>query len=168
MSYDDYAERWITEGFKRERGVNLDLNEDQKRCIKTLVSIDRIYNISFAASPFHGGIEFWPWNAMSVLLRSPLSTFDDDGLTRLVLAAHQNRVRVEIAPWYPHLDEPRRRLMVEYVKEYLASDLGVEDLEDDEIEFHCIEVRLHPRKPEGSLFERHPDIHAAIKRYDGL
>lgn len=79
------------------------LNEGQTRCLDTLCSIERAHNLA----PYLMGetneekFVFNQWSGLSVKFGGLISTFDDDKLTRLVLAAHENAVRVEIAPHGP-------------------------------------------------------------------
>ena len=94
---------------------------------------------------------FRPWGSgMMVVYRGSLGTFDGSELTRLVMAAHEHRVRVEISPYRPEVDS---------------------DLDEDYAEIGggvaTFQIALTPRDPEGSNFSRHPGLPFVMKAAAG-
>lgn len=70
------------------------LNDDQRHCLRVLTSYKASCNWDLTEAGFQ---PIMP-NAIKVLARSGFSTFDDDGLTRMVIAAHTLHCRLEIWP----------------------------------------------------------------------
>jgi len=79
---------------------------DKDRCIKVLTAIAPLHNLHRVGMyEDHQGISPCGTGIM-VKLRphvSSLATWDTDGLTRLVVAAHEHRCRVEIRPSMDYL-----------------------------------------------------------------
>lgn len=66
---------------------------EYERCVAVLESVHRLHNWRHYATK--AGVVRDPWNVW-ITFRGDLATFDGDELTRLVLAAHQHRVRASI------------------------------------------------------------------------
>lgn len=81
------------------------LNAEQRRCVAALGDWMALYNIPrFGKSRADGG--FQPCGTgieVHVKGHVDLATFDFDGLTRLVIAAHRHHCRIEIATTGRHL-----------------------------------------------------------------
>lgn len=118
------------------------LTDDQARACQVLCSLAAPYNLPLIGYQWEDcvdysiddetvhAVEFGPfWVAIHIW--SQLSTYDNSQLTRLVLAAHELAVRVEISP-------------------------AAWEREDDMLP--CLRIAAHWRKREGHLFERHPTI----------
>ena len=145
-----------------------------ERCLKVLASIDSLHNLSIIghdpAPMFPRPVEDWDearrdiametgeyptvrrsdggfracGTGVEVLYRASMSTFDCSRLTRLVIAAHEHHCRVEVAPHFVGYDE---------------EDGTVDEL----VPQACFWIRVHPRQPDGRLFERHPGLdHLAL------
>ncbi len=148
--------------------------DHDERCLKVLASIDSLHNLqiidSDPAPMFPRPVEDWDearrdiametaeyptvrrpdggfrarGTGIEVWYRASMSTFECSRLTRLVIAAHEHRCRVEIAP---------------HVIPYADEDGTVDDLCPPT----CLSIRVHPRQPEGHQFERHPGLdHLAL------
>ena len=113
------------------RNLGVEANRAQELCLATLCSIDAIYNLHIGGEPV---IELLP-SGIRVSYIGSLSTFDDEKLTDLVIAAHRNRVRVQISPG-----------MVE------------QDYEGDLLETCCLNIFLFARGKEGDIYSRHPGM----------
>lgn len=151
---------WESDWVQRNTGRTL--TEDEARCVDTLSAIQRPYNwvligggwrdtvsskddrahlYDYDGPPRHPAVTFGG-RYLVVRLTQGLATFDFDDLTRLVLAAHRNAVRVEVSP-----------------------DIygAVSDEQPDDIyPMPCLRVSLHARHREGSGVERHPTIEQAM------
>lgn len=141
------------------------LSTDEARCIDTLSAIQRPYNwvligdgwgdtVTSRSKRAHLGPGEGPQPHPAVMfggtyivvrLGNGLATFDFDDLTRLVLAAHRNAVRVA-------LDGDM----------YLAT---YEEDKDFTYPMPCLRVTLHARRREGDFAQRHPTIEDAIKTH---
>lgn len=170
MTGQPHAVRWV------ESNTGRTLTEGQARAVQVLAvaaSNGQIYNVPLIGSwcdhadyshewddpdrdlhdrPLTPPIVFHP-DFVIAHLRSNLSTFDGDALTRLVLAAHQHAVRVDVAA-------------IAAVTEDSDGDLLDADGEPTGLhpryEQPVVQVMLHPRKREGSRYERHPTIHDVL------
>ena len=95
---------------------------------------------------------------VSVLCRRALATFDDQGLTGLVIAAHVAHVRVFINPWVA-TDDPRAVHVAEHLRAEYDLDLDPTDEADlTSIASGLFEVVCSPRQPTGDLYTRHPGV----------
>ena len=149
-----------------ERAAGRRWNAKQRRCIDTLLTIDRPYNLQLIGAgwrdvrtPLRGDDP--QWDAPPVLaplivgddfvtarLSGPqLSTYDMDELTRLWIAAHRNSVRVGLS----------------------ARAHTIHETDDDGRSYEyvdaCLEVNLHARRPAEpgmAFWERHPTIEQVI------
>jgi hypothetical protein len=159
MTFDNVE--WYEYVVKRQDGVNVTLSPDQRRCLETLCVMDNIYNIH-TYEPLSSGIAVDPWGGVSCLLRSSISTFDCSRLTRLVLAAHRNSVRVEISAYREHLDEDRTERIKAHMRQNFESDFGYEP---DDVSLDCFEIRLSPRSPDRNQHWMyfHPSIEDMLK-----
>lgn len=156
------AADWLERQYKAN-GTPTTLTEGQRRCVEVLSSLGALYNLHVPLGVTES-IELHP-HYVSVLLRGEVATTDLDGLTRLVLAAHQHHVRVAIKPWASHLDPVRAKLIVEdYREEY---DIEV----DPDTIPGIMEVFLSQRQSEGDTYTLHPGlddlIAAATKMKEG-
>ena len=155
-----FAVEWYQNAM-RQAGTPIELNEGQERCIKTLCAIDAIYNLDTPRPIPGGGVLVTSWG-VSCFYRGSLSTFDNDKLTRLVMAAHENCVRVELSPLSPLIVEPVRMSLIRDYLRFEAGDiLDSDKVADDEIDqwMNCMEINLHHRAREASsLYRRHPTL----------
>lgn len=156
---------------------DFEISDDQRRCLNTLAAITApsgLYNLQTPCSVTKA-ISLWPGGGVSVLVGASLATHDFDQLTNLVLAAHQNYVRVQIGPWSAHLDEERRHAVVDERNGY-ASEGWVPSDDDDEcpdlwdvgspeVGAGIMEIVLHARTAQAdSSWGRHPGLDDLIKR----
>lgn len=128
------------------------LNEMQRRAVNTIDCILGFAHLGIAGNLWHGGIRLLD-DGLDLLVRRNLSTYDDSSLTDIVMAAHENRVRVQIGPWYPHLDEARREEIIDHLNYEFDCQFDPED-----IEFHCMNVILNARQEHGAFCVVHPGL----------
>jgi len=154
------ADQWF-EAQMAARKYACELSEGHRRCLRILAATithpSGLYNLPTAGA-LVDSISLWPGGAVAVLLRGELATFDNDQLTRLVLAAHQDLVRVAVRPWLSHQDEGRAQL----IARHLCSEYGEDDRyiawDDPTVGHGVMEVTLHPRQASGRRHERHPGL----------
>jgi len=149
------AADWFERNLKAA-GKTTVLTDDHRRCLNVLSSICALYNIP-GPGLATDLISIWPTGGISCITSTELSTYDFDGLTRLVTAAHRNFVRVSIGPWYPHHDEERAKAVAGYLTQLWERDQPVE-WDDPEVSSGLIEITLHPRQKDGGPYERHPGM----------
>lgn len=135
MNDAEWNRNWINTNTGRT------LTDDQARACQVLCSLAKPYNLPLIGDHWQDtveynidetvhAVEFGPfWVAIHIW--SSLSTYDNSQLTRLVLAAHELAVRIEISP-------------------------AMWDRQRDSLP--CLRVAAHWRKREGHLFQRHPTI----------
>jgi len=132
-----------------------DLNPDQLRCMETICTIRAAHNLPLARLGLDRkpAIEVHPLYIAVTLFSVDLATFDGSELTRLVRAAHANRVRVGIHP---------ALLMCKMRNDStITFEVGPGDDLDrwvarDWWPQAALRVQANHRKPEGHQFERHP------------
>jgi len=112
------------------------LTEGHHRCIRTLVAIDRPYNLHISRPRKNRGFKFLPHDRLEVKFIGTMSTFDCNRLSLLVKAAHAHKVRVELSP----------------------CKATVRDDDGRKFKVPAIRIALNARKSEGDLFERHPGL----------
>ena len=126
--HENHCSRWS--GIPQEKQTDF-----TRRAIGLLVSAFQtgVYNL-----PVNWKTVDWRHgNGVSFTLRATngLATFDFDHLTRLVIGAHDECIRVEV--------EPKT--------------------------FRHLRINMWPRKGRtGSMFERHPTMEQAVRKYRGL
>jgi len=136
-----------------------ELTTGQRRCLNVLQCVTApsgLYNLSCGGNVLDM-VRLEHDNRVSTLFVSDLSTYDNSGLTRLVIAAHQHLVRVTISPWHPHLDETRARARAEHLtREYEF----IEPIEWDAamVGVGVMEIALDARDATPNWHDRHPDI----------
>lgn len=132
------------------------LNDEQARCVSTLCSIAALHNLPFVARP-ENSVRFLP-DGFRVLLSTSLSTYDTDQLTRLVVAAHRDRVRVEVRVWAPHFDETWAVAVAADWAELNDVDIDVDELVDETFPVSALEIMFTARTADGDLYHRHPGL----------
>lgn len=143
--------QWLTSCYRRH-GQHLELTDPLARCVDTLTAISAIYNLQLLGGAVTPDTVQVTGRYISVLYAGDLSSYDNDSLTRLVLAAHRNAVRVQIAVWRPHLEEDR----AERIGEAVAAEF---DIASGGVDLSCTEIMLHPRDGAATrMYERHPSL----------
>ena len=142
---------WAAEWVQSNTGRTL--TADEARCIDTLAVIDTgIYNVHSL-----GGWEAVEFRERSVTLHvhRSFSTFDSDHMTRLVIAAHRNAVRVDLHAVTVSVAWDGDDVM------YRWDNDGLDGEWDEQGEMvGAMRLSLHARNPHGThLFERHPNLH---------
>lgn len=162
MSFDDVD--WLERNIRASVPIGpvRSLTDEQRRCVRVLAAgLGNIYNLPTPLAVVES-IDLCHPIGVSVLLVGTMSTTDDDRLTRLVLAAHREHVRVQLGPWVAHHDERRTAAICEsYEREH---DIEVDP---DTVGAGVMELWLHARQPEGDTYRRHPglpDLAASIVR----
>lgn len=178
MSFDNVG--WV------ESNTGLTLNTDQARCIDTLCSIERPYNLPLIGDrwagvvlgpvpdetddmsvlpPERAPVEIWD-HFIVVRIWAFLSTFDFDELTRLVLAAHRNAVRVQMSPQMYRAVAEDSTIFRE-VKDLATGTYQLEDTgEHPAYPATCLRVQLNSRQHNGrTLYDTHPTIEQALARH---
>lgn len=141
-------------------GVGVSFTDDHRRCVTVLeAGLGRLHNLAVPGGDLADAVEVHR-NGLSVLVESSMSTFDTDELTRLVVAAHQHRCRVELRPWHPWADERRARRVAAAVLSQLT-DNGFGDMtEPDELfgTLAAIDILITAREADGDLYTAHPGL----------
>jgi hypothetical protein len=164
---------------KRYSVPDFAIDDDHRRCLNTLAALTApsgLYNLS-TPCPVIDAIKTYPWGGVSALIVSDMATHDFGQLTNLVLAAHQNYVRVQISPWRPHHDDRERAQAVVderngYILEgFIPFDDDDEpdlyDVDSPEIGVSVIEITLHPKKAVAESehrWESHPGLEDLIQK----
>lgn len=130
------------------------LSEGNRRCLNVLLAIDQLHNLA-CPRPIKWGIYVTP-NMVSVLLQSQMATFDDERLTRLVIAAHRECVRVSVGPYVPWVDDDdRHRAILVWANQDNDGDRPRDVWPIPPL----MEVTLHARQSRiGSTWQRHPGM----------
>lgn len=117
------------------RGIGKPVSEAGARCADLLGWVFRgLYHLEEAADAD------WSGPMVEIDLRGSMATYDHSVLTRLVIAAHDMAIRVEIsAEEAPFVDPDGRRFRAP-----------------------ALRLRLSPRGRDGGFWERHPPIEEAI------
>jgi hypothetical protein len=150
----DQDVQWLEANLSRG-GAPVVLTDDQQRCVAVLASVWALHNLHMPA-PHKESIRLHS-RGLSVLIHSNLATYDGDHLTRLVIAAHQHRVRVQISPWLPWIDVERAQAVRAHILTELVEDFDL--VNTNEVGFPSVlEVGLWARSSTGHMFERHPGI----------
>lgn len=157
------AAEWYRANAKA-RGLDVTITADHERCLDTLAAIDRLYNLPTFRPIAGGGIVCTPWH-VSALFRGDLSTFDSSSLTRLVLAAHRNCVRVSLSVWTARvgdeIDDARLALIYDEMTYEYRDVIGSGGVALPPLA--AIEIQLHARHSrDGRVPERHPTIEAVL------
>ncbi len=129
------------------------ITDDHRRCLEVLAAVAPLYNI-VTPCPITDAVELWANGGVSIITSEELATHDAGALTRLVVAAHRDLVRVAVRCWAPHRDEGR----AEKVQAYYRDAYDVEPPSVDEL--RALEITLHPRNPftpGASCWDWHPD-----------
>lgn len=135
----------------RRNCPDVTVGDDQARCLNTLAAVAPLHNLN-VPRPLRWGIHVDAWGVSALLLQE-LSTFDNETLTRLVIAAHENCVRVALRPWCNEHHEPRRTRAMRLM---FTHDIGYGELVPMP---PVMEVTLHARSARtGRLFARHPGM----------
>lgn len=170
----DHQRSWV------ERNTGRVLTDDQARCVRVLCSLAQPYNLPLIGNGWQDAVDYEPYRAphdepvalpavefgpswVFVRTFAPMSTFDFNNLTRLVVAAHAEAVRVEVAA-ETYLAVDQESFLTEYDHE---TGEWVETNEHPSHVAACLTIRLHPRQREGSLHERHPTMAEALAAQAG-
>jgi hypothetical protein len=128
------------------------ITDDHRRCLEVLAAVAPLYNI-VTPCPITEAVELWANGGVSIITSEELATFDAGALTRLVVAAHRDLVRVAVRCWSPDRDEERAALVVaDYRRQY--------DVDLDPHSLRALEITLQPRNPftpGASCWDWHPD-----------
>lgn len=146
---------WLTHAMGLA-GQGVELTDEQRRCVDALASVGALYNLPVPGRDHAAAFRLLP-RGLSVVTTTELSSYDNDTLTRLVVAAHRHCVRVSISAYLGHLDEDRDRAL----RAAVAADMGEDPDGDvlDDIAITALEITLHARDRAGThLFERHPSV----------
>lgn len=82
---------WVRTNYRPE------MNDAEARCVNTLCSISAPYNLPFRNDAGWKKVTWLHGRGVAVVLNATLATFDFAELTRLVVAAHRNLVRVQVS-----------------------------------------------------------------------
>jgi hypothetical protein len=162
-----------------ERNTGRTLTPDEARCVDALSAIQRPYNWSLIGDgwrdtaslkdphpstddeepPVRRAVIFGG-RFVVVRITNGLSTWDFDDLTRLVLAAHRNAVRVDVAAeMYRAIDKDADLMERSDTGEWVATG------DHPEYPQACLRIMLHARQREGGTAQRHPTIEEAVERH---
>jgi len=137
--------------FARQFDTPPDMTDGHRRCLCTLEVVAPLYNL---CTPCHitDAVKLLADGGVSVITSEELATYDAAALTRLVIAAHRNHVRVAVKVWAPHLDEERAADVIRWYRD----EYEVETTAD---ELRALEITLHPRSAHGGPYDRHPGLY---------
>lgn len=123
------------------------------------VTFGGIYNAPIE----HGRTKWSDERAMNVIVARDLATWDFDGLTKLVLLAHDMCVRVDIQPaiqwyrWNADAEESQRVAVTDHPDDVPTNGEWAEP---------CLRIWFHKRRTrDGGMSERHPTIEQAVKSH---
>lgn len=141
-------------------GIGVAFTDDHRRCVDTLVdALGPTRRWPAATGDAGSSVRLAGPQGLSILIDGSLATFDDDSLTRLVIAAHQHRCRVEIRVWRPHLDED----LADRVRHDVADLCEIDEISDvDDTNLRAIDVLVTARQADGDLYTRHPGLDELI------
>lgn len=127
------------------------ISDEQRRCLNTLAAVTApsgLYNLPTRCSVMDA-FDFFP-GGLSVLLGGDMATHDFGQLTNLVLAAHQNYVRVQIGPWNPEHDLERSQAIADELNGYWleSGDEAPYDADSPEVGLGVMEIMMHARHAE--------------------
>lgn len=155
----DIIARHATRLDKQTAGVPL--NEHQMRALQTLLAIAPWHRLH-VLNPTELTVRLIP-KGITVLLDDRLSTCDTGGLTRLVVAAHDHAVRVELAAWHTtYLDDGDDNDIGQAVRQAIGDDLGYQP---DSIGVTALKVTLTARERSGDRYSSHPTLEDAAAGY---
>jgi hypothetical protein len=124
----------LIERYRRQHPAS-ELNDVQIGCIRPLLAVHALHNWRHNLQGFtrsDGGFRACGPDGIVVLMKhGRLSTFDDAGLTRLVLAAFEHHCRVDIGT--------------------CRVDIGTGG-------FNTLRIQVNQRTEAGSLYSRHPGL----------
>lgn len=139
---------------RRNGTVTDEPNDDQMRCVQTLLAMSAWHRLPFVASVADSVTLFS--HGVTVLLAGSISTFDMSELSRLVFAAHDNCVRVEMSGWSSAGEDDQAVA----IREHVADDL---ECDPDDIVVSAMKIMFTARSPESeSNYDRHPTLEQAI------
>lgn len=172
----DCADWFVSNRRYAEPGFTI--SDGHRRCLNTLAALTAPSGLHNLVTPCQvtEAISFWPNGAITALIGSEMATHDFGQLTSLVLAAHQNHVRVQIGPWRPHLDDVRATAVAEQLNSYYLEGWIPIDEDDKpdlytrdspEVGVGVLEIILHAKKPEAESehrWETHPGLEDLIQK----